>query len=121
MESQVSKIVFARHLRKQQTEVELLLWQKLRGRRLSGFKFRRQKSIGYLIVDFICVEKMMIIEIDGGQHSTKEGKKYDAMRTQYLQLQGYNVIRFWDNEVKKEMDEVLRAINQALTLPSPRR
>lgn len=114
MESQVPKVVFARSLRKQQTDVELLLWQKLRGRRLSGYKFRRQKPIGYYIVDFICVEKMLVVEIDGGQHNTKDGKKYDDMRTQYLQQQGYNVIRFWDNEITKEMDEVLNVINRAL-------
>jgi len=115
MESQVPKTVFARYLRKQQTDVELLLWQKLRDRRLVGYKFRRQKPIGYYIVDFICVEKMLVVEIDGGQHNTIKGKKYDDRRTQHLRKQGYNVIRFWDNEVIKEMDEVLNVINRALT------
>ena len=121
MDSQIPRVVFARSLRKQQTDVELLLWQKLRDRRLSGYKFRRQKPIGYYVVDFICVERKLIIEIDGGQHNTPEGKKYDHQRSQFLQKQGYNVIRFWDNEVNKEMDEVLNVINRALTLPSPRR
>jgi len=120
-ETLVPKITFARYLRKQQTDVELLLWQRLRDRRLAGYKFRRQKPIGYYVVDFICVERKLIIEIDGGQHKTLEGKKYDRRRSQFLQKQGYNVIRFWDNEVKQEMDEVLRVVNQALTLPSPKR
>lgn len=121
MEDPNHKIPFARTLRQKQTDVEQLLWKYLRNRRLNGVKFRRQHAIGKYIVDFVSVEKRLIIELDGGQHNTRHGKAYDVRRQNELSLAGYQVLRFWDNEVAKELDTVLEVINKTLTLPSPKR
>lgn len=93
------------YLRKTSTITENKLWRYLRGRRFEKYKFKRQRPIGNYIVDFICVWKKLIIEIDGGQHAIQED--YDAKRTAFLQAQGYKVIRFWNKEVLTEMKKVL--------------
>ena len=90
------------------TDVETKLWYCLRDRRLQGFKFRRQHAIGPYIVDFYCVTKKMIVEIDGGQHT--EQKEYDQERTRYLKKQGCRVIRFWNTDVLKNIEGVLESI-----------
>ncbi len=104
----------ARKLRSNSTDAEVKLWSALKNRQLTNLKFRRQAPLGNYIVDFICHEKNMIIEVDGGQHmktSTKDGK-----RTTWLESQGYRVIRFWNDQVLKETDavleEILRYLNQ---------
>ena len=79
------------------TDTEMLLWRHLRSRNMSGLKFRRQHCIGSFIADFACVEKKLIIEVDGGQHA--ENADQDADRTAYLNSQGWTVMRFWNNEV----------------------
>lgn len=101
----------ARQLRKELTPAERKLWAVLRGDQL-GVSFRRQHAIGPYIADFCCVKKKLIIELDGGQHL--EQVEYDEERTQYLNAQGYKVIRFWNNDVMKDMDGVIRAILNAL-------
>ena len=107
-----------RYLRKNQTDAEKLLWRHLRNRQIANSKFRRQHEIGSYIVDFICIEQLLIIEIDGGQHA--EQITYDAKRTAYLETQGYNVIRFWNNDVINDMDAVLNKIYEILlNQPSP--
>ena len=90
------------------------MWQKLRGKQLMGLKFRRQAPIGNYIVDFVCFENGLVIEVDGGQHA--EQKEYDAERTRWLETQGFRVIRFWNNEVLAEMDAVIRRIENAVGL-----
>ena len=120
MEDPNHKIPFARNLRQNQTEVEKLLWKYLRNRRLNGVKFRRQHPIGPYIVDFVSIETSIVIEVDGGQHNTELGKKYDVRRKEYLRQAGYQVLRFWDNDIMKDTDAVLEVISKALTLPSPR-
>ena len=90
------------------TDAELLLWQHLRNRQLGGYKFRRQKPIGPFIVYFICVEKHLIIEVDGGQHA--EQLEADKKRTRFLEQNGYKVIRFWNNEVILKSESVLNEI-----------
>ena len=108
----------AKHLRKNQTDAERLLWNRLRNRQLCNCKFRRQHEIGSYIVDFICLESKLIIELDGSGHILK--KEHDANRTNYLESLGYNVIRFWNNEVVQELDNVLNAIYQEIVgNPSP--
>ena len=108
----------ARNLRKQATDAELRLWQHLRGRRMAGYKFRRQITIEPYIVDFVCLEARLIIEADGGQHS--EQMEDDQQRTAYLQKNGYQVMRFWNNEILNQTDEVLEQIHRHLiTIPSP--
>src|SRR3989344_5282431 len=92
------EITLARQLRRLQTVSEHELWCKLRNRQLEGEKFRRQQPIGFYIVDFVCIAKKIIIEVDGGQHNKKKSKKYDVARTKFLESQGYKVLRFWNNE-----------------------
>lgn len=103
----------AKQLRKNMTNAEHLLWKHLRGKQLNHLKFRRQHTIGNYIVDFVCIEKKLIIEIDGGQHADNE--RYDLQRTKYLQKKGYHVIRFWNNEVLQNSTAVLEKILQYFT------
>ena len=102
----------ARVLRKNPTDAERALWQHLRLRQLRGYKFRRQQSIGCYIVDFVCLEKRLIVEVDGGQHA--EQALYDAKRTGWLETQGFRIVRFWDDEVLKQIDSVTQVIWEAL-------
>jgi len=104
-------------LRKNQTDAERKLWRCLRARELCGFKFRRQYPIGPYIVDFICVEKRLIVEIDGGQHATMS--EIDNTRTEFLNARGYRVLRFWNNEALQQLDAVLAKILDSLTHPDP--
>ena len=86
-----------RELRKHLTETERASWKHLRLRQFKGYKFRRQQPIGKYIVDFACLEKRLIIEVDGGQHS--EQTAYDLERDTWLESQGFSVLRFWNNQV----------------------
>ena len=98
----------AKRLRSNQTEVEQRLWHQLRAHRFMGLKFKRQKPIGKYIVDFVCVEAQLIIELDGGQHA--ERLAYDEERDTFLGSHGYRVLRFWNHEVMQQMDAVLEKI-----------
>lgn len=98
-------------LRKELTPAERKLWSKIRNDQL-GVNFRRQHAIGNFIPDFICIEKKLVIELDGSQHLEQE--EYDKKRTKYLELQGYKVIRFWNNEVMNNIDGVILAILHAM-------
>ena len=109
---------FAKKLRKEMTDVEKLLWFRLRGRRLENLKFRRQMPIGLYVVDFICLEQRVIVELDGGQHA--EQADYDTQRTAWLNGQGFRVLRFWNNEVLENLAGVLEVIvRERLSPPSP--
>ena len=100
------------------TDAERRLWKHLRACRLSGYKFRRQQPLGKYIVDFVCFEKKLIIEVDGGQH--QQEKKYDQKRTNWLQEEGFTVIRFWNDVVLKQTQQVLEEILRKLeSSPSP--
>ena len=110
----------ARNLRGNQTEAEKRLWRSLRDRQVCGFKFRRQHIMEPYIVDFICIEKKLIVEVDGGQHA--ERVEADKERTSCLENKGYRVMRFWNNEVLGSMDAVLDVILDRLNEtphPSP--
>lgn len=109
----------ARNLRIRSTDVEHLLWSRLRAGRFEGMKFRRQHSIGQYIVDFICLEKKLIIELDGGQHTLPDAILKDRQRDAWLEKEGYTVVRFWDNEVLTNTTGVLEAIRERLQTPSP--
>ena len=100
----------ARELRKKCTDAERLLWYHLRGRRLAGFKFRRQVVIAPYIVDFLCLETWLIIEADGGQH-LEQGES-DRKRTLFLESLGYRVVRFWNHEILANTDDVLEEIHR---------
>lgn len=104
----------ARNLRRKQTEAERLLWVHIRNRRLDGYRFRRQEVIGSFIVDFVCLEKKLIIELDGGQHV--DNAVANAVRTQQLEEYGYHVIRFWNDEVLTRTDDVLSSILKELQM-----
>ncbi|MGD0210403.1 MAG: endonuclease domain-containing protein [Desulfomonilia bacterium] len=108
----------ARALRKGMTDAERLLWRHLRNREVDGCKFRRQHPLGPFIVDFVCIERGLIIELDGGQHAFSLTR--DEKRTRYLEAKGYRVLRFWNNDVLKEAEAVFITIQQALSTPSPR-
>ena len=103
----------SRDLRRSATEVENRLWRHLRARRLEAFKFRRQRPIGAYIVDFVCLERGLIVELDGGQHA-EERKAYDERRDACLRRAGYRVLRFWNNEVVENIEGVLQTIDTAL-------
>ncbi len=101
----------ARNLRADLTGAERKLWYELRDRRLSGWKFRRQVPIGRWVVDFLCKERSLIVEVDGGQHCAKER---DTRRDADLALQGYPVLRFWNSDVLQNREGVLTIILSAL-------
>jgi adenine-specific DNA-methyltransferase len=106
-------------LRKNVTDAERWLWQHLRNRGLAGWKFRRQHPVGPFIVDFVCIEKKLTLEVDGGQHA--ESSERDTKRSEYLKERGYRILRFWDNEVLREGKSVLDVILSCLAenTPSP--
>ncbi|MFD2053375.1 endonuclease domain-containing protein [Mesorhizobium calcicola] len=94
---------FARTLRREPTEAEDKLWHELRGRKLDRIKFRRQVPIGRFVADFLCAEAMLIIEIDGSQHADSS---HDRERDNDLMLRGFRVLRFWNDDVMRELDSV---------------
>jgi len=103
----------ARELRKNLTEAERTLWKYLRLRQFDGNKFRRQQPIGKYIVDFVCFEKKLIVEVDGGQYN--EQVIYDSERNEWLKKQGFRILRFWNNQILKEIDGVEGSIMEALS------
>ena len=106
----------ARHLRNNPTEAELTLWRHVRYRQMDGHKFRRQRPIGPYIVDFVCLEQGLVIEIDGGHHASQT--ENGSVRTQSLESQGFRVLRFWNKQVLQEIDGVKAAILGALNAPA---
>lgn len=108
----MANIKFAKYLRKNLTEAESLLWFHLRRKQIEGYKFRHQSPIGPYVVDFVCFEKMLVIEVDGGQHQVQ--KAYDEKRTHYLEKQGFQVLRYWNHQVLTELDVVLEEIRRKL-------
>ncbi len=108
----------ARDLRTSQTDAERALWAKLRNRRFASFKFRRQVPLGTYIVDFVCFAEKLIIELDGGQHTTQV--EYDKRRTDWLMSEGFRVIRIWNHQVWEEADAVEELIWQKLHEPRGR-
>ena len=112
----------ARQLRRNATNVERLLWQKLRLWQLDGCKFRRQQPVGNYIVDFVCLERRLIVELDGGQHA--ENSEHDRARDEWLRDQGFVILRFWNNDVLTNIGGVLETIvtklrNTPYLSPSP--
>jgi len=103
----------SRELRKNQTDAEKVLWNHLRLRQMEDYKFRRQQPIGKYIVDFACLEKRLIIEVDGGQHD--ESGPQDFNRDSWLTSQGYRILRFWNNQIFNELDAVKETIFNTLT------
>ena len=105
----------ARRLRSAMTDAEQRLWYHLRGRRFVGAKFRRQMPLGKYIVDFVCLEQRLVLELDGGQHA--EQTSADQVRDEWLQACGFRVLRFWNNEVMDNLPGVLARIARELGAP----
>ncbi len=95
-------------MRKNATDAERLLWRHLRGKNMAGVKFRRQQPLGNYIVDFISHSHRLVIELDGGHHALQ--RKKDALREQFIEQEGYRVLRFWNNEVLQNLEGVLEVI-----------
>ena len=108
MKSRLTRL--AKNLRKQSTDAEALLWNKLKGRQLGGIKLRRQQPIDDYIVDFVTFEKGIIIELDGGQHA--ENKSKDLQRDKFFAQNGYKVLRFWNNDVLENAEGVMEVIRE---------
>lgn len=106
------KTHISRVLRENQTPWEKKFWHILRDRRLSDNKFRRQHKIGKYIVDFCCIKKKLIIELDGGHHNIPEIILRDQERQKYLEGAGYKVLRFWNNEIEYNIKGVIQRIIQ---------
>jgi very-short-patch-repair endonuclease len=98
----------AKQLRRDSTDAEKTLWRLLRARQLNGVKFRRQHPIGPFIVDFVCLEHHLVIELDGGQHASDT-----PGRTRFLESEGYRVLRFWNNQALANPKGVHHAVTQA--------
>jgi len=110
----------ARQLRSNPTEAEKRLWSKLRLKQIGGHRFRRQAAIGPYIVDFICLARRLIIEVDGGQHDSRATQ--DDARTAWLERERFRVLRFWNNEVLGNIEGVYEVIVAHLTgggIPPP--
>lgn len=99
-----------RKLRRTQTPWELKLWNTLRNRAINGLKFRRQFKIGPYVVDFCCLEKKLIIELDGGHHNEDMNQSADQIRQKYLEHQGYKVLRFWNLDIDRNLEGVIQTI-----------
>ncbi|PAQ10703.1 hypothetical protein CIT26_07405 [Mesorhizobium temperatum] len=98
---------FARSMRREPTEAEDRLWHELRGRRLDRIKFRRQVPVGKFIADFVCAEARLIVEIDGSQHADSN---YDRVRDAELKARGFRVLRFWNDDVLRDLNAVCDTI-----------
>jgi very-short-patch-repair endonuclease len=106
----------ARRLRRSSTAAELRLWNRLRSRALGGYKFVRQEPIGPYVVDFICRERRLVVEVDGGQHAESVR---DVVRDQWLAEHRYRVLRFWNNDVIGNIEGVLESIAAAVAEAPP--
>ena len=102
---------FAKSLRKHMTEAETILWNALRNRQCDNLKFRRQVPIAWYVVDFLCMEKSLIVEVDGGIHD--EQKEYDTEREEDLRKKGYHILRFTNEQVFNNLQDVLSTICKA--------
>jgi len=101
----------AKRLRRDSTDAEMNFWQKVRSRQVDGFRFKRQCPVDGYIVDFICPELMLVVEIDGGQHNVSEK---DKVRDEYLASKGLKTIRFWNSDVLTNVDGVLQKLSEEL-------
>jgi very-short-patch-repair endonuclease len=117
MRSSHRRTIRARELRNNATDAEKILWSILRKRGVAGCKFRRQVPIDRFIVDFACVERKLVVELDGGQHAAKAA--YDANRTEILEACGWLVLRFWNHQVTTNRYGVAATIREALELARP--
>ncbi|CCV15119.1 DUF559 domain-containing protein [Mesorhizobium sp. STM 4661] len=100
----------ARKMRKAMTDAELKLWNEIRAHRLMGLSFRRQMPIANYIVDFACPDKKLIVELDGSQHADAQVARLDTARTARLEALGWTILRFWNDDVLRDIDNVCQHI-----------
>ncbi len=111
----MSEFTYAvKELRRNQTDEEKKLWDRIKDKRLLKVKFRRQEPIGNFIVDFVNYEYRLIIEVDGSPHKNQTNKTYDEQRTAWLENEGFKVIRFWNHEISKDFKGVIDKIQTSL-------
>lgn len=106
----------AKRMRREPTDAERVLWKMLRAKQFGGFKFKRQEQIGDYIADFVCFSERLIVEADGSQHAESES---DRLRDEWLENQGFRVIRFWNNDILTNKEGVAQTILAALVPPLP--
>jgi very-short-patch-repair endonuclease len=106
-----------RELRQNQTEAEKAFWAQVRNRQFRGMRFFRQYSIGPYILDFYCPALKIAIELDGGQHTQDERREYDVNRTEYLKTRGIRVVRYWNHDVLRNIDDVVKSLEKEVTPP----
>jgi very-short-patch-repair endonuclease len=106
-------VEWARNLRREQTSAEERLWAALRNRQLAGLKFRRQHPYGQFILDFFCVERQLVVEVDGGVHINTEQATHNVERSEFLEQRGVHVLRFTNEEIEQHLPDVLRKIIEA--------
>lgn len=106
----------AKSMRRKMTDAELKLWNELRAHRLMGLGFRRQFPVGRYIADFACPEKKIIVEVDGSQHAEEKQSAVDAVRSAELEQDGWTVLRFWNNEIMRDIDDLCHHIGIAAGL-----
>jgi very-short-patch-repair endonuclease len=111
----------ARKLRREKTDAERRLWQALRELNRQGYQFRQQAPIGPYIADFVDHSAKLVIEVDGGQHGEPKMQTTDAVRTRWLEANGYRVLRFWNTDVLKDTQSTMDTILRDLDQPSPRK
>jgi very-short-patch-repair endonuclease len=109
-----SYLKISRLLRKRQTPWEIKLWKFLRAGRFNDIKFKRQYKIGNYIVDFYCGTRKLVIELDGGQHNDKQKQIQDHIRQNFLESQGFKVLRFWNSEIDNNIEGVLETIKKEI-------
>jgi very-short-patch-repair endonuclease len=108
--------IFAKEMRHAPTDAEAAMWRLLRSRQLAQFKFRRQTPLEDYILDFVCFEKRLVVEIDGSQHASSQ---HDATRSDVLTKLGFDIARYWNNDVLQQPQAVLEDILSKLTAPRP--
>ncbi len=109
----------ARQLRRNRTTAERRLWWQLRELKRSGFKFQQQVPIDHFVVDFACLSERLVVEVDGGTHSTEREVAKDIRRERYLKDQGFRVLRVWNSDVRQNIEGVMDTIVAALHTPTP--
>ncbi|MBI2095125.1 MAG: endonuclease domain-containing protein [Candidatus Omnitrophica bacterium] len=109
-----SEITKRRQLRQNMPGPELILWSRLKGKSLGGYKFRRQYGIGRYVVDFYCPQAKLVVEVDGDSHFTDESQKYDRQREEFIRSLNIKIIRFTNLDIHRSINEVLEAIRRGL-------
>jgi very-short-patch-repair endonuclease len=111
---------FARTLRRKLTRAETILWSRLRRDQVDGYRFRKQHPVGPYVADFACLIAKLIVEVDGGTHSTDRERAYDRARDTYLRERGWRVLRVWNDDIYKNSDGVLEMICALLREKEPK-